>query len=172
MVPRRVCSSYQSQSAKEINIFSVTLLLTTWRQFCPILNQGADQLFWLLNVSSSLSQRQFCPILKRGTDGMCSLSSLLLLAIPEAVLSHTKARSISAVQFIPYVAPCCPRINLVPYKTRCRFAVQSLFCVAPHCPIGSLVQYQSEENKFNPVLDSLGTGGLMAQDNKPTSGNT
>ena len=60
---------------------------------------------------------------------------MLLLTVPEAVLSHTKTRS--------------------------RSAVQSIFCVAPWCPRGRLVPYKSEENQFHPVLASLGTGAPM-----------
>ena len=50
----------------------------------------------------------------------------LLLAVPEAVSSHTKTRS--------------------------RSAVQSIFCVATCCPRGSLVPYKSEETQFHQVL--------------------
>ena len=60
---------------------------------------------------------------------------MLLLAVLEAVSSHTKTRSRSAVQSIFCITPCCPRGNLVPYK--------------------------SEENQFHPVLASLGTGTPM-----------
>ena len=42
---------------------------------------------------------------------------MLLLAVPEAVLSHTKTRSRSAVQSILSLAPRCPRGSLVPYKS-------------------------------------------------------
>ena len=45
---------------------------------------------------SSLSQRQSCPIQKQGADRLCSSLSVLLLAGPEADLSHTKVRSISS----------------------------------------------------------------------------
>ena len=61
--------------------------------------------------------------------------STLLLAVPEAVLSHTKTRS--------------------------RSAVQPIFCVAPCCTRGSLVPYKSDENQFHPVLALLGTGAPM-----------
>ena len=44
---------------------------------------------------SSLSQRQFRPIQKKRADQLCSPFSVLLLAVPEAVLSHTKVRRIS-----------------------------------------------------------------------------
>ena len=54
------------------------------------------------------------------------LFSVLLLAVPEAVSSHTKTRSRSAVQSIPSLAPRCPR--------------------------GSLVTYQSEEHQFCGAL--------------------
>ena len=63
-------------------------------------------------------------------------SAMLLLAVPEAVLSNKK-------------------------KEEQRSAVQFIFCVAPRCPRGSLVPYQNEENQFHPVLASLGTGAPM-----------
>ena len=44
----------------------------------------------------SLSQRQSLPIQKRGADQLFSPFSVLLLAVPEAVSSHTKVRSISS----------------------------------------------------------------------------
>ena len=44
---------------------------------------------------SSLSQRQSCPIIKEGADQPCTLTSVLLIAVPEAILSHTKTRRIS-----------------------------------------------------------------------------
>ena len=61
--------------------------------------------------------------------------SVLLLAVPEAVSSHTKTRS--------------------------RSAVQSILSLAPRCPRGSLVPYKSDEHQFHPVLVSLGTGAPM-----------
>ena len=51
---------------------------------------------------------------------------MLLLAVPEAVSSHTKVRS--------------------------RSAVQSILCVAPRYPRGSLVPYKSEDNHFSGAL--------------------
>ena len=61
---------------------------------------------------------------------------MLLLAVPEAALSHT--------------------------KTRNKSAVQSIFCVAPPCPSrGSLIPYKSKENQFHPALASLGRGAPM-----------
>ena len=50
-------------------------------------------------------------------NGMECIFSVLLLAVPEAVLSHTKTRSRSAVQFILSLAPRCPRGSLVPFNT-------------------------------------------------------
>ena len=38
----------------------------------------------------------------------------VLLAVPEAVLSHNKGRIRSAVQYFPCVAPLCPRCSVVP----------------------------------------------------------
>ena len=55
--------------------------------------------------------------------------SMLLLAVPDAVSSHKKTSSKSALQ--------------------------SIFCVIPHCPRGSLIPYKSEENQFHPVLASI-----------------
>ena len=75
-------------------------------------------------------------------NGMECILSVLLLAVPEAVSSHTKMRS--------------------------RSAVQSIFCVGPRCPRGSLVPYKSEENQFHPVLALLGTGAPMLLSTGPT----
>ena len=129
-VPIMVGRSSQSQTAKEIHSFLSSCSSPSQRQFCPILKRGADPLFRTSNLSSSLSHRQFCPILNRGADQLCSLSSVLLLAVPEAVSSHTKARSRSPVHFIPCVAPRCPRGSLVPYESeeQISFAVHSLCC--------------------------------------------
>ena len=41
----------------------------------------------------------------------------MLLAVPEAALSHNECRSRSAVQSILCVAPRCPRRSLVPFKS-------------------------------------------------------
>ena len=84
---------------------------------------------------------------------------MLLLTVPEAVLSHTKARSRSAVQSINFeknlcLAPRCPRGSLVPYNSKEQISFNS--CHAPHCPRGSLVPYKSKENQIHPV--SLGPG--------------
>ena len=49
-------------------------------------------------------------------NGMECIFSVLLIAVPEAVSSHTKVRSRSAVQSILSLAPRCPRGSLVPYK--------------------------------------------------------
>ena len=77
------------------------------------------------------------------TENKHSISlPMLLLAVPEAILSHTKTRS--------------------------RSAVQSIFCAAPRCPGGSLVPYKSEENQFHPVLAFLGTGAPMLLSTGPT----
>ena len=74
---------------------------------------------------------------RRKTENRHTIPSpMLLLAVPEAVSSDTKMRSISAVQ--------------------------SIFCVAPCCPRGSLVPYKSEENQFHPVLALLLMGAPMA----------
>ena len=61
---------------------------------------------------------------------------MLLLAVPEAVSSHTKTRS--------------------------RSAVQSILSLAPRCPRGSLVPYKSEEHQFSGALLTERTGcGMM-----------
>ena len=57
-------------------------------------------------------------LLERSNNAELScLFSVLLLNVPEAVSSHTKTRSRSAVQSIPSLAPCCPRGSLVPYQS-------------------------------------------------------
>ena len=63
-----------------------------------------------------------------------SKTSLVLLTVPEAVLSHTNSEE--RISFNSFYAPCCPRGGLVPYK--------------------------SEENEFHPVLVLLGPGVPMA----------
>ena len=69
-----------------------------------------------------------------------SKTSMLLLTVPEAVSSHTKARSRSAVQSINF---------------------EQDLSLAPRCPRGSLVPYKSEENQFHPVLALPGPGAPM-----------
>ena len=70
------------------------------------------------------------------TENMHSIPfPMLLLAVPEAVSSHTKTRS--------------------------RSAVQSIFCVTPRCSRGKLVPYKSEKNQLHLVLALLGTGAPM-----------
>ena len=49
-------------------------------------------------LCSLLFERQFCPIIKGGADHLGSQPSVLLRAIPEAVLSHTRARRISFIR--------------------------------------------------------------------------
>ena len=104
------------------------------------------------------SQRQFCPILNQGADQQCSLSSVLLLSIPEAVLTHTKAWSRSAVQSINFKLLAVPYAVSSHTKARSRSANQFQLFTAPRCPRGSLVPYKSEENQFHAVLALLGTG--------------
>ena len=100
---------------------------------------------------SLMSQRQPCPIQKRRADQLRSSFSVLLFAVPEAVSSHSKVRSRSAVQFILCVAPRCPRGSLFPYKSKEQIscAVHSLCCSLLS---QTLVPYKSEENQFHPVL--------------------
>ena len=64
---------------------------------------------------------------------------MLLLAVLEAVSSHT--------------------------KTRRRSAVQSILCVAPRCCRGSLVPYKTEKIQFHPVLALLVTDAPMVTGN-------
>ena len=137
------------------------------------MKRGADQLCSISPVLSSLYQRQSHPIIKREPNQLCSLTSVLLLAIPEAVPSHTKAQSRSAVQSLLCVAPRCPRGSLVALKSKERISctvylqcfsslsqMQSCpiekhranklcslcsFCVSPCCPRGSLIPYKSEK---------------------------
>ena len=54
---------------------------------------------------------------RRNIAELSCLFSVFLLAVPEAVLSHTETRSRSAVQSIPSLAPRCPRGSLVPYQS-------------------------------------------------------
>ena len=86
---------------------------------------------------SSLFQRQSRPRMEGGADQLCSLASVFLLTVPEAVSSHNEGRSKSAVK--------------------------SNFCVAPRCPRGSLVPYISKENQFLPGPIIAGPGSLMFQ---------
>ena len=96
-----------------------------------------------------------------------SKTSVVLLTVLEAVLSHTKARSRSTVQSINFeqnlcLAPHCPRGSLVPYDNNEQISFNSL--PAPCCPRGSLVPYKNEENQFHPVLALLGPGAKMGKD--------
>ena len=85
-----------------------------------------------------------------------SKTSVLLLTVPEAVLSHTKTRSRSGVQSIKLLL-AVP--EAVPYNSEEQISFNS-FCV-PRCPRCSLVPYKSVENQFHPVLVSLGLGAPM-----------
>ena len=69
---------------------------------------------------SALSQRQSHPIQKLGADQLCSPFSVLLLANPEAVSSHTNARSISSAGLslrrelcLRDGLPCCIFLTIV-----------------------------------------------------------
>ena len=161
MGPRMVCSSSQSQTAKEIHSFPLSCSSLSQRQFCPILKRGADQLFTESTLSSSLSQMQFCPIMNWGAHQLGSFNSLRLLAVPEAVSSHTESRSRWAVQSINFELLAVPEAVSSHIESRSRWDGQIKFCTAPRCPRGSLVPYQNEENQFHPVLASLGTGAPM-----------
>ena len=76
----------QWEAWKELKLICSSLLYGTR---LPLGQWGATQRF-----CSSLSQRQSHPIQKWGAEQLCSPFFVLLLA--EAVLSHTKARSISS----------------------------------------------------------------------------
>ena len=78
---------------------------------------------------SLLFQRESRPRIMGGADQLCSIYSVLLLAVPEAVSSHSKRRR-STVQYIFWVAPQCPRGSLVPYesKEKINCAVYSVCC--------------------------------------------
>ena len=78
------------------------------------------------------AKSRLCAVRSKTENGHFITFPMLLLAVQEAVSTHTKTRSRSAVQSIFSVAPCCPRGNLVPYKI--------------------------EENQFHPVLALLWTG--------------
>ena len=90
--------------------------------------------------------------MKGGADQLCSLSSVLLLSVPEAVSSNNEGRSRSAVQSILCVAPLCPEAVSSHIKAKSLSAVQSNLYVAPLCPRGSLVPYKSEEHQFCEAL--------------------
>ena len=82
----------------------------------------------------------------------CSVLSLCCSSLfPEAVLLHTKVRSISAVQSFLCVASRCPRGSLVPLKIRSRSAVKPIICVAPRCSQRQFCPIQIEEHQFHPV---------------------
>ena len=67
----------------------------------PLGQWGAKQIIYIPFHSlccSLLFQRQTHPIQKQGPDQLCSPFSVLLLAVPEAVSSHTKVRRISSTR--------------------------------------------------------------------------
>ena len=83
---------------------------------------------------SLLSQRQSCPIQKRGADQLCSPLSVLLLAVPEAVSSHTKVRrtlnspafSISVCHHIHYFLTDSTKPGVALHH-RCDSFIESVF---------------------------------------------
>ena len=90
---------------------------------------------------SLLFQRQSHPRFKGGADQLFILSSVFLLNVQEAVLSHNEERSKSSVQ--------------------------SNFCAAPHCPRGSFVPYKSEE-QISSAVHSLSCSSLSHRQSRPT----
>ena len=73
-------------------------------------------------------------------------SVTLLLAVPEAVLSHTESRSRLVVQSIKIELLIVPEAVLYHIELRrSRSAVQSILCVAPWRPRGSLVPYKNKD---------------------------
>ena len=95
----------------KIHAKSFVQLVSSWR-FPWTWGYGSPTLCF------SLFQRQFCPIMEGGADQLCSLSSVLLLGVPEAVSSHKERRSRSSDKPILCVAPLYPRGSLVPYKSK------------------------------------------------------
>jgi hypothetical protein len=74
-----------------------------------------------INFEENLCLNPCCPrdsLVPYNTDEQISFNPFLLLAVPEAVSSHTKGRSRSAVQSILCLAPRCPRGSLIPYKSK------------------------------------------------------
>ena len=75
-----------------------------------------------------------------GADQLCSLSSVLLFAVPEAVSSLKEGRSRSAEKPILCVTPLYPRGSLVPYKSEeyhfcgALLTERTFFCKIDYCP--------------------------------------
>ena len=99
--------------------------------FCT--SQGSGGI-WSSKCCFLLFQRQSRTIMKGQSDQLCSLSTVFLLAVPEAILSNNEGRSRStvqcSVQCIIWFAPWRPRCSLVPYKSKEQnsCSVHSLCC--------------------------------------------
>ena len=96
--------------------------------------------------------------------GQQGAKPVLLFTVPEAVSSHSKERSRSAVQRINFeqnlsLAPRWPRGNLILYNSKEKISFNSFH--APQYPRGSLVPYKSNENQIHPFLAWLGPSALM-----------
>ena len=75
---------------------------------------------------------------------------ILLLAVPEAIFSHTESRIRSAGQNIIFEFPAV--LEAVLSQLRSRSAVQSILCVVPRCPRRSLLPYKSKEKICGALL--------------------
>ena len=83
------------------------------------------------------------------------LLSVLLLAVPEAVLSHTKTRSKSAVQSILSLAPRHSRRSLVPYKSEEHQFYQALLTERTVCGMSNIaICYKKVQPSMGPPSSS------------------
>ena len=119
---------------------------------------GADQLCSLSSVLLLAVPEAVHPIMKGGADQLYSILSVLLLSVPEAVCSIVKGGADQLCSQTSVLLIAVPEAVLSHTKARSRSDVQSILCVASRCPRGSLVPYKSEENQFHPVLASQGRG--------------
>ena len=91
------CAPHCSRGADQMcSLFSVLLLAVPEAVSSHIKVRSRTAVHFKLCVAPRCSQRQFRPIQKGGAGQLCSPFSVLLLAVPEAVSSHTKVRSISS----------------------------------------------------------------------------
>ena len=91
-------------------------------------------------------------------NGMECVFSVLLLAVPEAVSSHIKARSRSAVQSILRLAPCCPIGSLVPYKSDEHQFCEALLTERTVCGVLADKMFPITLTKTYLVFNKLDTG--------------
>ena len=80
-------------------------------------------------MCSSLCQRQFCTIMKGGADQLCSLSSVLLFTVPEAVSCLKKVRSIPSAGLSLRRELCLPDVCTSDADPVCVVDVQGMQCV-------------------------------------------